>query len=76
MKGKVARVAQNLHVDSMDLRCYTSVTPDRTMKRWPLPTDMLPVDVFSALCRRQRAVGGGWTEMLHTDSSLAQVTMA
>jgi hypothetical protein len=53
------------------LRWYSSVPIDSRTRRWCMPGDAKAVDLSSMLYRLHRAIGGGWTEMIKVDTSMA-----
>ena len=72
VQGKVACMPRALFFPCLDVSSYTCCSVPERWRRFLLPGD-LPgtVDLSKMLYRCLRAIGGGWTEMLHVDSSLA-----
>ena len=76
IQGKVVNMCWYVYTKTLDLRAYTQCTIAPRWQQLALPIDgWRGVDLSKVLYRAIRAVGGGWTESLHSDPSLHAVTV-
>ena len=72
MQGKIAVIGSELFTETLNPHLFTSCS---WLPRWrslALPSDVaLSVDLSKILYRAARGIGGSWTELQHSDSSLA-----
>ena len=77
VQGRIASLGGEVVGAALDVRAYTRC---RILQRWRpllLSTDQSRfVDLAAVLYRAIRAVGGSWTEALHSDAALLQIAAA
>ena len=70
VQGLIPRLSQHLFLPALDPSLYIQCTfPDQWL-RWSLPSDAGVVDLSPVIVRLHRAIGGAWTERLHSQSDL------
>ena len=77
VQGKVALMHRALFLPCLDVAAFTCCRVPPRWRHLLLPGDLpSAVDLSKVMFRSLRAIGGGWTELLHSDSSLAQLAGA
>ena len=76
VQGKLARCSDHLHPASMDVRWYQACRIPPEWARWQLQRDTETVDLAPMLYRLHRAIGGSWTEKLHSSAELQELATA
>ena len=73
VQGKIAREGTDLFCAVLHPRLYTAVPIPTRWQTLALPQDGEVVDISGFQFRCLRAVGGGWTEQLHSDPELLRL---
>ena len=73
VQGLVAHVSQELFRPCLNPDLYRHCHIPARWRRWALPQDDLRVDLAPMFFRCLRAIGGSWTERLHSDADLQQL---
>ena len=75
VQGKVGSIYRRLYTTALELQAYTSCYVEPRWRWMLLASDTAPaIDLSSMLFRCIRALGDGWTEMLHSDAALADLS--
>ena len=75
VQGKVGSIYRRLYTTALDLQAYTCCYVEPRWRWTLLTSDTAPfIDLSSMLFRCIRALAGGWTEMLHSDAALADLS--
>ena len=72
VQGKIARLGPELYRASMHPRHYTQITIPIEWRTLALPQDGDVVDISGFQFRCLRAIGGGWSELLHAHAESRQ----
>ena len=76
VQGLIPHLSQHLFLPALDPSLYIQCTfPDQWL-RWSLPSDAGVVDLSPVIVRLHRAIGGAWTERLHSQSDLLTLAKA
>ena len=71
VQGRVAVLSRHVFTDALDIRSYTLCRVEERWRGLALWSDGNGcLDLSKVLFRAVHAVGGGWTELLHSDASL------
>ena len=77
VQGHIPRLADEIFLPTLDPALYVQcVFPSPQWGKWMLPSDQLPLDLSAMAYRCQRAVGGSWTERLHSHADEAALASA
>ncbi|CAE7490256.1 unnamed protein product [Symbiodinium sp. CCMP2592] len=68
VQGKLASMSEDIYLPCLQPRLFTNITPDPSWRHLCLPADGESIDLSGFMHRCLRAIGGGWTEMLHSNS--------
>ena len=71
VQGFLPRRAAEIFQPSLDPALYTRCVFTSRWMRWSLPSDTFPLDLSAMAYRCQRAIGGSWTEQLHSHADAA-----
>ena len=66
VQGKLSRVSADIFLPALDPALYTSCSFEAPWSSWMLDEESSPVDLSAIAFRCHRAIGGSWTDRLHS----------
>ena len=74
VQGSIAKLKDTMYKHTLDIRAFTSCSISPQLEHLLLPDDdAQATDLSGIMFRMQRAIGGSWTEYIHTDEGLHQI---